>query len=107
MIESPHLEGNGITMNRLDQLRLWISVQLNGSDFDLSPASADASFRRYFRVTTGRSTLIAMDAPREYENCAPYVRVAQLFRAANVNVPEDLAQDLAQGFLLLRAASVL
>jgi len=101
MIELPHLEGNGIAMNRLDQLRLWVSVQLKGANVDLSPASADASFRRYFRVTYDRGTLIVMDAPPEQENCAPFVRVARLFRAAEVNVPEILAQDLEQGFLLL------
>ncbi len=101
MIESPHLEGNGIAMNRLDQLRLWVSAQLKGADVSLTPASADASFRRYFRVTYGCGTLIAMDAPPEQENCAPFVRVARLFRAAEVNVPEVLAQDLEQGFLLL------
>jgi hypothetical protein len=101
MIELPHLEGNGIAMNRLDQLRLWVSVQLEGADVNLSPASADASFRRYFRVTYDRGTLIVMDAPPEQENCAPFVRVARLLRAAEVNVPEVLAQDLEQGFLLL------
>jgi aminoglycoside/choline kinase family phosphotransferase len=101
MIELPHLEGNGIPMNRLDQLRLWVSVQLKGADVSLSPASADASFRRYFRVTYDRGTLIVMDAPPEQENCAPFVRVARLFRAAEVNVPEVLAHDLGQGFLLL------
>ena len=101
MIELPHLEGNGIAMNRLDQLRLWVSVQLKGANVNLSPASADASFRRYFRVTCERGTLIVMDAPPEQENCAPFVRVARLFRAAEVNVPEVLAQDLEQGFLLL------
>ena len=101
MIESPHLDGNGIAMNRLEQLRAWASTQLAETDFDLRSASADASFRRYFRIVHQRGTLIAMDAPPEHENCAPYVHVARLFRAAGVNVPEVLAQDLDQGFLLL------
>ena len=42
-----------------------------------------------------------MDAPPQHENCAPFVHVAQLFSAAGVHVPEILAQDLTQGFLLL------
>ena len=46
-------------------------------------------------------SLIVMDAPPQQENCAPFVHVAQLFAAAGVHVPEILAQDLAQGFLLL------
>jgi aminoglycoside/choline kinase family phosphotransferase len=101
MIESPHLDGNGIAMNRLEQLRSWASTQLDETDVGLVSASADASFRRYFRVVHQGGTLIAMDAPPAQENCAPYVHVAGLFRAAGVNVPEVIAQDLEQGFLLL------
>ncbi|HEX4943926.1 MAG TPA: phosphotransferase, partial [Usitatibacteraceae bacterium] len=65
------------------------------------PASADASFRRYFRVSSEDRTWIAMDAPPEREDCRPFVKVASLMRAAGVHVPEIVAQDLAQGFLLL------
>jgi len=74
---------------------------LSGAAFSIAPASADASFRRYFRVTLLRSTLIAMDAPPPQENCRPFVVVARLLRAAGVNAPEVLAEDLERGFLLL------
>ena len=70
----------------------------------LAVASADASFRRYFRVKTAQSaqpSLIVMDAPPTHEDCAPLIHVAQLFGGSGVNVPKILAQDLAQGFLLL------
>jgi aminoglycoside/choline kinase family phosphotransferase len=69
----------------------------------VEPASADASFRRYFRVflRDGR-TFVAMDAPPEREPSTPaFVRIAGLFRDAGLNAPEVIAQDLAQGFLLL------
>lgn len=71
------------------------------SEFRLTIASADASFRRYFRVHLADKTLIAMDAPPSHENCEPFVRIATLFGAAGMHVPEVIAQDLAQGFLLL------
>jgi aminoglycoside/choline kinase family phosphotransferase len=101
MIESPHLDGNGIAMNRLELLRSWASALLRETVAELTPASEDASFRRYFRIAHGAGTLIAMDAPPPHENCGPYVHVAHLFRAATVNVPEIIAQDLERGFLLL------
>lgn len=66
----------------------------------LTVASADASFRRYFRVVAGDTHLIVMDAPPTHEDCQPFIHVAQLFGSA-INVPQILAQDLAQGFLLL------
>ncbi|OIR04595.1 phosphotransferase enzyme family protein [mine drainage metagenome] len=91
---------------RQKQLESWLATALQQTDFKLTTASADASFRRYFRVHLlssylGHSTLIAMDAPPPQENCAPFVAIAQLFLEAGLNVPEIIAQDLAQGFLLL------
>ena len=69
-------------------------------------ASADASFRRYFRVTPeapalGERTLIAMDAPPPAEDCRPFVRIASMLLDAGVHAPRVLAQDLDRGFLLL------
>ena len=65
-------------------------------------ASADASFRRYLRVdTSSGESLIVMDAPPDKENCEPFVKVAQLMKAAGLNAPEVLAWHQAQGFMLL------
>lgn len=86
---------------RRDALRAWLAAQLPGQPFTLAPASADASFRRYFRVTLEGVTRIAMDAPPEREDSRPFIHVAQLMREAGVHVPEVLAADTAQGFMLL------
>ncbi len=67
----------------------------------LRPASADASFRRYFRVDATGRTLIAMDAPPDNEDCRPFIHVARLLREAGLNAPDVLESDLARGFLLL------
>ncbi len=67
-------------------------------------ASADASFRRYFRVDAaapGTSSLIIMDAPPDKEDCSPFVKVAALMEGAGLSAPEVLAWDEAAGFLLL------
>jgi len=87
---------------RLAALKRWLAGPLAGPDFTLAPASADASFRRYFRATLadGRS-FVAMDAPPDKEDCGPFLHVAGLLRAAGVHAPRIHAQDLAQGFLLL------
>ena len=87
--------------NRQQQLKTWLSTALNSAEFTLTTASADASFRRYFRVNVADKTLIVMDAPPTHESCAPFVQVAQLLAEAGLNAPKVLAQDLAQGFLLL------
>ncbi len=38
-------------MQRLQQLTVWLQGQFPGEKFSLAPASSDASFRRYFRVS--------------------------------------------------------
>ena len=115
---------------RLDGLRVWLSQVLGDASISIAPASADASFRRYFRISfdeaavqsSSRSllapklaqhldahantdgstaTLIAMDAPPPQEDCRPYVQVASLLIDAGVHAPSVLAQNLEDGFLLL------
>jgi N-acetylmuramate 1-kinase len=85
-------------------LSAWLATlprELDPRIDTLRPASADASFRRYFRLDAAGGTLIAMDAPPAQEDSRPYVHVAGLLHAAGLNAPHILAQDLAQGFLLL------
>ncbi|MES2885099.1 MAG: phosphotransferase [Pseudomonadota bacterium] len=66
-----------------------------------APASADASFRRYFRLSHAGQSWVVMDAPPEREDCKPFLHVAQLMLDAGLNGPRIVAQDLSQGFLLL------
>ena len=88
-------------MLRLQQLNDWLNTVLKSAAFSLAPASADASFRRYFRVKLDNRTLIAMDAPPLQEGCTSFVHVAEVFANAGLNVPRILEKDLGQGFLLL------
>jgi aminoglycoside/choline kinase family phosphotransferase len=88
-------------LDRYALLQEWLARQLAGRAFSLAPASADASFRRYFRVTLADTTLIAMDAPPPQEDCRPFIQVAKLMAAAGLHVPAVLASDLESGFLLL------
>jgi aminoglycoside/choline kinase family phosphotransferase len=79
----------------------WVAAALEVASPALEPASADASFRRYFRTSAAGRSYVVMDAPPPQEDCRPFVRIAGLLREAGVHVPEILAQDLEQGFLLL------
>jgi aminoglycoside/choline kinase family phosphotransferase len=68
----------------------------------IAPASEDASFRRYFRVTGHNGeTGIVMDAPPPQEDVRPFVSVARLLAAGGIHVPRIVAEDVARGFLLL------
>lgn len=88
-------------MDRKIELENWLQETLDSQPFTLTTASADASFRRYFRVHLCDKTLIAMDAPSPQEDCRPFVKVAKMLLDAGLNVPKVIAQDIEHGFLLL------
>jgi aminoglycoside/choline kinase family phosphotransferase len=87
--------------SRLEMLTRWVSEDLGFKGSAIAPASSDASFRRYFRVTRGGDTFIVMDAPPDKEDLAPFVEVGRILGDIGVNVPVVLARDSARGLLLL------
>jgi aminoglycoside/choline kinase family phosphotransferase len=93
--------------NRLDTLCHWLEGLPSSWKLDLSslvPASADASFRRYFRLNSQNAlypTLIVMDAPPQSEPVAPFIAIAELLQHAGLHVPRVLEKNTADGFLLL------
>jgi aminoglycoside/choline kinase family phosphotransferase len=86
---------------RAQQAYDWACTQLQSQDLTFAPASADASFRRYFRLTGAGRSWVLMDAPPDKEDCRPFIHVAGLVQDAGLNGPVIHAQDLQQGFLLL------
>jgi aminoglycoside/choline kinase family phosphotransferase len=90
---------------RRNALTAWLQSIAGSFGLDpgtLRPASSDASFRRYFRLDAeGAGTLIAIDAPPDREDSLQFVKIARLFGAAGVTTPQILAEELAQGFLLV------
>lgn len=87
---------------RFAALAAWAERVLGRRGLAIRAASADASFRRYFRVDAGNGeTFILMDAPPDKEDCRPFVRIAQALLAVGLNVPRLYAQDLESGFLLI------
>ena len=79
----------------------WLTHELRLPITRLEPASADASFRRYFRATRADSSLIVMDAPPDREDLGPFMAIAGALGRLGLNVPSVLAVDVQQGFLLL------
>jgi len=89
---------------RLEQASQWLATLASPAvrPDTLRPASADASFRRYFRVDgADGASYILMDAPPPQEDVRPFIQVAELFGGTGVSVPRVLARDAERGFLLL------
>jgi aminoglycoside/choline kinase family phosphotransferase len=96
-------------MQRLEQLKKWLSDDVGVEPYTIEPASSDASFRRYFRISpeqgglldSRHKTLIVMDAPPEQEDTEPFIHIARLLAETGLNVPIIEQMDAEQGFLLL------
>src|ERR1700723_3747730 len=87
--------------SRLANLTQWVIEDLGFAGASIAPASADASFRRYFRVIRGADSYIVMDAPPDKEDSGPFLQVARILGSLDLNVPMILARDMERGFLLL------
>lgn len=86
---------------RFEALQQWLAQELGLTNYQVTPASADASFRRYFRVIHQDSRFIVMDAPPEKENCRPFIEISAIFDQLGLQVPVVQQKDLQQGFLCL------
>ncbi|MCG6036020.1 phosphotransferase [Acinetobacter baumannii] len=79
----------------------WLTSVLKNDQFKIAFLAGDASFRRYARIQLQNKTYMLMDAPPEKEDCVPFVTIDEFFAGHGVRVPQIVAKDLAQGFLLL------
>jgi len=86
---------------RLALIHAWLSHELRRRVRQLEPASSDASFRRYFRVTCDEGTYVVMDAPPGKEDVRPYLKVSALLESLGAHVPHVHEADAARGLLLL------
>lgn len=86
---------------RLEAIKCWLTQTLDIKQFTITPASNDASFRRYFRVQYEGKSEIVMDAPPEKEDLTSFITIANALYNKGINVPKIIKQNLESGFLLL------
>jgi len=85
----------------MESARDWAGERLGWKAFAFLPASADASFRRYFRARRAGDSAIVMDAPPETEPLEAFIDVQRRLARAGLHVPGIRAEDRDRGFLLL------
>jgi aminoglycoside/choline kinase family phosphotransferase len=84
-------------LERLD----WTRAVLAQPDALLEPASADASFRSYWRCESQGQTWILMDAPPDREDIGPWLDIARRLNAIGLHAPKIRAADAESGFVLM------
>ena len=86
---------------RMDALCEWMKCDTPYGACVPEVASADASFRRYFRIHTEDGSFVVMDSPPELEPCKPFIDLAQALGKAGIKVPQIHFQNSEKGFLVL------
>jgi len=85
----------------MNKIKAWLKTTPY-KDYELSIASADASFRKYYRLTKGEKTVLLMDSSLEKESLAPFLDVTQRLLSVDVNVPQILEQNTDDGYLIIK-----
>ncbi len=87
--------------SRHAELHDFVATHLARGDFTVVPASADASFRSYWRIRAGDETWVAMDAPPDKENIGPWLTIGARLHDAGLHTPQVFATDAQRGFILM------
>jgi aminoglycoside/choline kinase family phosphotransferase len=94
------------TTGRSQALRRFAEAALSDTGLTIAAASADASFRSYWRVTGAHGARIVMDAPPDKEDLEPWLDIGERLRNAGLHAPHVLAVDRARGFVLMEDLGV-
>jgi len=84
----------------MNKVKTWLKTT-QYEDYELTIASADASFRKYYRLTKGEKTVLLMDSSLEKESLKPFLDVTKKLSSIGINVPKILKQDLELGYLII------
>jgi len=85
----------------MDKIKEWLK-ETSYKDYKIEIASADASFRKYYRLSKGNETVLLMDSSLEKDSLAPFLDVTKRLLDVGVNAPEILEKNLDDGFLIIK-----
>ncbi|QOY52089.1 aminoglycoside phosphotransferase family protein [Candidatus Sulfurimonas baltica] len=85
----------------MNKIKEWLSTS-KYKNHKLEIASADASFRKYYRLSKDNESVLLMDSSLEKESLKPFLDVTQRLLHVGVNAPEILEQNLEDGFLIIK-----
>ncbi|WP_151899372.1 aminoglycoside phosphotransferase family protein [Sulfurimonas hydrogeniphila] len=84
----------------MQQIKAWLQTTPY-KDYDIHIASADASFRKYYRLSYKNHSVILLDASLEKHSLSPFVNITSRLLHVKVKAPKILAKNLSLGYLIL------
>lgn len=89
-----------VTCSRADLRQQFLSTT-QWEHWSIQPLTADASFRRYFRLSQGADSILLMDSPPDTEDMGSYLKVGGYLLETGLRAPRVLAVDEAHGFAVI------
>jgi len=84
----------------MDKIKAWVKTTPY-KNYKIEIASADASFRKYYRLIDAEKTFILMDSSLEKDSLVSFLDVTQRLLDVEVNAPKILEKNLEDGFLII------
>ena len=88
-----------------EELLAWANKKLLAAGDSLVeeavPLREEASFRKYFRLSSKSSSLIGVFSPPDKESNERFLFFSQFLKENQVRVPEVIYHDINKGFLVL------
>ena len=84
----------------MDKIKEWLS-QTKYKNYEITIASADASFRQYFRLTNGEKSFLLMDSSLEKDSLPSFIDVTSRLLNVGLKAPCILEENLQDGFLII------
>ena len=84
----------------MNKIKGWLS-QTEYKNHTMEVASADASFRKYYRLKNGGDSVLLMDSSLEKNSLKPFLDITTRLLNANINAPKILLENQDDGFLII------
>ena len=84
----------------MNRIKTWLK-KIGWDDWNIKVASADASFRSYYRLSKNSETYILMDSSLMLESLIPFVKMNERLRYYKVRVPRIIVKNMDLGYLIL------
>ena len=84
----------------MSDIKTWLQ-SIDWSEWSVDIASADASFRSYYRLRKEDETYVLMDSSLLLESLPPFVNMNERLASLNVRVPRIIVKNMELGYLLL------
>ncbi len=83
----------------MNKIKEWL--ESIGCEGELEPVSADASFRKYYRLKSSMHSGIVMDASLQKESVVPFIDIEHRLYEAGVRVAKINTYSLKEGFVFM------